>query len=71
MSSSVTVYVVLDRWATWGIDDKVAFITTDYDEIRAWAEEIGYSDEDDYLVEEVPISRSDIKVMVERLGGKI
>lgn len=70
MSSSATVYVVLDRWATWG-DDKVAFITTDYDEIRAWAEETGYTDEDDYLVEEVPISRSDIKVMVERLGGKI
>ncbi|WP_054654010.1 hypothetical protein [Limosilactobacillus equigenerosi] len=66
MRNSVNVYVVLDRWAAWG-DEAVAFITTDYDEIRAWAEEINYTYEDDYWVEEVLLSRSDVKAMAERL----
>lgn len=65
MRNSVNVYVVLDCWARKG--DKVSFITTDYDEIRAWAEEINYTYEDDYWVEEVSLPKSDVQAMAGRL----
>lgn len=62
-------YAVIDLNNQSG--DIVPFVTADYNEIRDWAKEVGYKWNDDYEVEELPISKADIKTWAEQLKMKV
>lgn len=63
-----TCYVVINEN---NVQDRVEFVTANYSDIREWEIECGYEEYEDYIVEELPVGKADVKAWAEQLKMKV